>query len=189
MVDLFRGAGRYPGTVSFRPFWEMNLDVAAYSLNYAGPDRQVRDVDEWINTWRYLVDLQRRIGGPRVRWMFCANGSDVGDVPMEAYWPGRDYVDTVALDTYNGIWSGWTSFDGLVRPMYDRLVALAPGLPVAIGEVGSREATGPGEPGKADWVREMFRSTEFPALDQVLFFSARTTSDYRLDSSGEALAA
>lgn len=189
LVDIFQGAARYPGTVSFRPFWEMNLDVATYSLNYPGADRQVADVDEWIRTWRHLVGLQRRVGGSAVRWMFCANGSDVGDTRMEAYWPGREWVDEVALDTYNGIWSGWTSFDDLVRPMYRRLVALAPGLPVAIGEVGCREATAPDEPSKADWIRAMFLSTEFPALQNVLFFHARTTSDYRLDSSASALAA
>lgn len=189
LANLFGGAGRYPGAVSFRPFWEMNLNVATYSLNYPGPDRQVTDVDEWIRTWRYLVDFQRRIGGARVRWMFCANGSDVGDTPMEAYWPGRAHVDEVALDTYNGIWSPWSSFDDLVRPMYDRLVALAPGLPVAIGEVGSRESTEPDGPSKADWVRDLFTSTEFPALSQVLFFNAQTTSNYRLDSSADALAA
>lgn len=186
---FFAAAAAYPRRVSLRPFWEMNTPTPTYSvLNYA-TSGQVRDVEEFGDTWRYLVDRQRRVGGDNVRWLFCANGNDVGGIAMEEYWPGGTYVDELGLDTYNDTWTPWTDFDDKVTPMYERLVALAPDRPVIIGETGSREPENPDEPDKGSWVRDLFLSTEFPALTEVLFFHAVRRSDYRLDSSPQSLAA
>jgi mannan endo-1,4-beta-mannosidase len=185
---FFAAAATYPGRVSLRPFWEMNTPVPTYSVTSDRPTGQVRDVEQFRSTWRYLVDRQRQVGGSTVQWMFCVNGTDVGGVAMEEYWPGASHVDVLGLDTYNDVWTPWTPFDDKVAPMYERLVALAPGRPVVIGETGCREGHGD-EPGKASWVREMFLSREFPQLTEVLFFHADRRSDYRLTSSPAALAA
>lgn len=83
--QFFTGAAQYPHRVILRPFWEMNASAARYSLNHQGHDRQVSDVQEFRDTWRYLVALQRSIGGPQVRWFFCANGEDVGS--LRSNWP------------------------------------------------------------------------------------------------------
>lgn len=187
LTSFFGKAAEYAGAVVIRPFWEMNSSGSPYSLDYTGPNRQVDNIDQFVDTWRHLVQLQRGIGGSRVRWLFCANGTDTGKVPMEAYWPGAQYVDEVGFDTYNDDWGPWASFEDRVRPMYERLRHLAPDLPVSIGEIGCKESGAPAGESKATWLRGMFQSREFPALEHISFFNADKGIDWRLNSSDEAL--
>lgn len=188
VTAFFRKAANYPGVVTLRPFWEMNSSGSPYSVDYSGGERQVESTEHFIATWRHLVKLQRAVGGTRIRWMFCANGSDTGAVPVEAYWPGAEYVDDVGFDTYNDERRSWTSFDDLVAPMYSRLEKLAPGLSVHLGEIGCKEAGAPAGHSKGLWVREMFQTRSFPRLASVSFFNADKGVDYRLDSSADSLA-
>ena len=187
LASFFAKAAAYPRTVILRPFWEMNANAATYSLNYRGPDRQVQNAAEWIKTWRYLVTLQRRVGGARIRWFFCANGSDVGPVTMEQYYPGTSWVHEIGFDTYNDDWAPWTDFDDKVLPMYRRLTAIDSRSPVTIGEIGCKESGAPPGQSKATWSRKMFLSTRFSRLTNVCFFNADKEEDWRLYSSGSAL--
>ena len=76
---------------------------------------------------------------------------------FERYYPGRRYVDVLALDGYN--WGatkprfgGWRSFGKVFTRPYRRLSRLGR-QPIWIAEVGSAPEGGD----KAAWVRNMFR--------------------------------
>lgn len=186
LTSWFTSAKNYAGTVIFRPFWEMNANAAAYSMAYTGADKQVTSTAQFISTWRYIVNLQRSVGGTNIRWFFCANGSDVGAYPVESYYPGDAYVDEVGFDTYNETtYASWTSFDDKLAPMYARVTALNSVAPVTIGELGSIESVS-GET-KATWSTNMFLSLQFPRLRTVCFFNAIRGIDWRLNSSSGSL--
>ena len=85
-------------------------------------------------------------------WVWCPNANSVPEEPFnvaEAYYPGDDYVDWVAVDGYN--WgtskdsSSWQSFDEIFgKPLAD-VARYAPGKPVMIagatpGAVGTAVA-------------------------------------------------
>jgi len=79
---------------------------------------------------------------------------------FERYYPGRRYVDVLALDGYNwGVtkpqFGGWRSFGKTFRKPYRRLSRLGP-QPIWIAEVGSGTEGGD----KAAWLRDMFRTAQ-----------------------------
>lgn len=188
LTAFFRAAARHPRTVIIRPFWEMNSSAPAYSLNYPKIDRQVDSLAQFIETWRYIVNVQRSVG-PGIKWFFCANGTDTGQNRAEQYWPGTDFVDEIGFDIYNDDRSPWASFNDRAKPMYDRLVRLAPDLPVSIGEIGCRETGAPEGESKSSWTQQMFLSESFPNLTNVCFFNAHKDGqpDWRLYSSADTL--
>jgi beta-mannanase len=189
LTAFFRKAAEFPRTVTIRPFWEMNGDYYPYSMSYSGGDRQVTSTEEFRNTWRHLVSLQRSVGGRNIRWFFCVNNDDLGDYRMEDYYPGSGYVDVLGLDCYGDNRPPRVTFDQHIRPMYDRVAALDPRLPITLGELGYRTAGGTDGQDKAQWIHDMFESTQFSRLTQINFFHAGNhEADWRLNSSPAALA-
>ena len=184
--SFFGNVAAYPGTVTIRPFWEMNCNTSAWSVDHAGS--LAGSVSQFRAAWRYLIQLQRAVGGSRTRWYFCVNGTDVGPTKMESYWPGADVVDEVGLDTYNDDWSPWADFADKVRPMYTRLTALDGNKPVSIGEIGCKPYGAPAGESKARWSEKMFTTLEFPRLRQVDFYNTNAGTDWRLQSSNDSLA-
>jgi hypothetical protein len=158
---------------------EPNLDRLPWSLTHPAPC--VHDVDEWIETWRYVA-TRRPVTGDRtstLAWMWCVDGADAGVVPAESYWPGADVVDVLGIDAYNGF-GPWTSPVDLIRPMYERVTALHPSADLWLAEIGCRDAD-PGEPhDKAAWFEELLSSTEFPRLARLCFFHADNERDWRI---------
>ncbi len=129
---LISGAGAYPGRVVIRFAHEPNLDRLPWSLDHPTPC--VRDLDEWIDTWRYVARHPPSDGdrGGNVVWMRCVDRADSGALNAESYWPGADHVDVLGIDAYNGFGS-WTSPLGLITPMYDRITA--PGVARTIADM------------------------------------------------------
>lgn len=185
---FFSNAAKHPRSVTIRPFWEMNCSASSASVDYRNGPRLVTSVNQFKDTWRHLVGLQRQVGATNVKWFFCVNGSDVGTHRMEEYWPGAEYVDEVGLDTYNDDWSPWADFDVKVAPMYTRLAALDPYLPISIGEIGCKDYGAPPGQSKASWSEKMFLSSQFPRLRHVDFYNRNQGIDWRLQSSGSSLA-
>jgi beta-mannanase len=128
-----------------------------------------------------VVDRQRAISS-NVAWQWCVNSLDMGGIPAESYWPGADYVDIMSIDAYNG-YGAWASAVKTIKPMYDRLCALDPTAPIWIAELGCR-AVAPGETySKAQWLSDLFNTTQFPRLTTVMFFNQYRERDWRV--SGE----
>ncbi len=182
--DFFSQSRSYPGSVTVRLFHEMNGNW--YPWTVASSTSNVASVDDWIRGWRHVVDAARAAGAINTRFMFCANMNDVGGIPVERYWPGEEYVDLIGLDGYNWGWNGdgtpLVSAQALIGPMYARLTSLHRTAPFEIGEIGCAE-----NPGKAQWLENLYRSRDFPRLGGLLFFSEKKEQDWRLDSNQRCL--
>jgi hypothetical protein len=144
--------------------------------------------------WRHLHAIFAAEGGDDVRWVWSPHVPDPRAERFEACYPGHDVVDWVALDGYN--WgrslpgTRWQAFDAVFADAYRDLVALAPGKPVMLAEIGCAEDGGD----KAAWIREAFGSAlsaRYREVAAVVWFHAfpRDHADWRVDSSPSALEA
>lgn len=189
LASVFDSCEAYGGPVVIRPWWEFNDS----NSGSAPGNGSCATTAEWIATWRYVVNYYRsHYSSGRVKFFWCANGSDIGPNAMESFWPGAAYVDEVGFDTYNETeYSSWQTFEQKVGPIYDRVVATAavdgaPGnaLPVSIGEIGSVSGTAPGQ-ARADFFQGMYLTGKFPRLKHVTFFhTANTGTDWRINVEG-----
>lgn len=176
-----RGVRAIGTAVYLRPFPEMNGDWTPWS----------GDPDALVAAWRRIAGIFEREGADNVRWVWSPNVTDEPRVHanrMEAYYPGSDVVDVLALDGYNWgttqPWSAWQSFDEVFAGGYARIAALGP-QPIWFAEVSSAEQGGD----KAAWIRDMMASTSFDRLGAIVWFHEDKETAWHVDSSRGALAA
>lgn len=176
-----RGVRQSPGLVYLRPFPEMNGDW----VDWNGDPEGLRAA------WTHMAALFEAEGAHNVRWVWSPNVSDEPRTTanrMENYYPGDAHVDVFGLSGYN--WGntrpyiGWRSFAEIMAGPYVRLTALGP-HPVWVTETASSEEGGD----KADWIRGMFTTDDFPRLEAIIWFNEAKEADWRLESSSAALAA
>jgi mannan endo-1,4-beta-mannosidase len=189
-IDQFAAeAAAYERPVYLRFGHEMNGDWMSYSAGRDGGP----SAEHFKDAWRRVVDRFRAQGATNVRFIWCPNESDFPDRDgnhLEDYWPGEEYVDIVGFDAYN-----WTdalprrgsgdnrTFDEIVKGPYERIGRLTD-KEVWLCEFGTVE------PGKAEWIEDMFESRSFPRLTGLIYFSENdqrdVQRDWRLDSSPDA---
>lgn len=132
--------------------------------------------------WTHVVDVARSAGATNVKWVWAPLAEDVpneGVNHFENYYPGRKYVDVLALDGYN--WGGgtpqfggWRPFRKIFRSAYKRIRKLGP-QPVWIAEVGSASDGG----SKARWVRNMFRTAQkWKRLKAIVWYNQDKERDW-----------
>jgi hypothetical protein len=97
----------------------------------------------YIAAHRHIVDLMRGEGADNLTWVWHVNWLDEPEQKWNAfenYFPGENYCDWVALSAYGPTTpltrDGTESFAFKMREAYPRLIKLAPGKPVIIGEFG-----------------------------------------------------
>jgi hypothetical protein len=143
----------------------------------------------YIAAWRHMHDIFDQEGVGNVRWVWSPYALDV---PMknrfETYYPGRKYVDILALDAYN--WgvsdsnSGhrserrWQEVDELMLSPYQRLANIG-AQAVWLTEVGSAEEGGD----KARWLQTLLESHNYTRIRAVVWFDADKERDWRITSS------
>ena len=80
--------------------------------------------------------------------------------------------------------SKWRSLANVFGPTYDELTQAHADKPIMIAETGC-----PGRrPEKANWIRKGFLSAvpkQFPQLQAVVYFDAKTDRDWRANTSGD----
>jgi hypothetical protein len=144
--------------------------------------------------WHRLHAIFREAGAANVAWVWSPHVVDRRAADFEPFFPGADVVDWLALDGYN--WgrshrsTRWRSFEAIFAESYHRIVALAPGSPVMLAEIGCAEEGG----NKAAWIRDaLLRSVPkgCPAVRSVVWFHADPPghANWRVDSSPGALEA
>lgn len=145
--------------------------------------------EEYVEVWRRLRLIFAEEGASQVKWIWSPNVDYPGACPLEAFFPGDQYVDWVGMDGYNGgtalPWGGWLSFSQIFGPTYQRLSALS-NRPIMVSETASVEQGGD----KAAWIRSAFLSeipSHFPRIRAVVWFHARKEADWRVNSSTTAL--
>ncbi|MGN6300933.1 MAG: glycoside hydrolase family 26 protein [Angustibacter sp.] len=175
-------AYRYPVYLRFAP--EMNGDWNPWSEKVNHNRR-----GDYVRAWRHVHTLFRRMGARNVRWVWTPIVNHWHSTPLRQVFPGNAYVDVVGLDGYN--WGstkpylGWRSFGQIFNPSI-RDVRQLSSRPLWITEVGSTEEGGD----KAAWVRDMFRSVQRDTrISGLVWFNADKETDWRVNSSPEAMAA
>ncbi len=164
---------------------EMNLS------NYPWTDGSNGNaVGDYVSAWRHVHDLFDRAGASNVSWVWSPNVPTRGSQPLSEVFPGRKYVDVLALDGYNWgttqSWSGWVDPCRLFGPGLSELRSLAPGLPLVIAETGCAESGGD----KALWSKQLvdYLSRQSDVVGLIMFNQNKEV-DWRIDSSPSALAA
>jgi hypothetical protein len=146
---------------------------------------------EFTSAWRRYVTVFRNAGTTNASWTWMMTPSSFGSAPIgpggDAFYPGDDVVDWIALDAYN--WFGcaagkptsWRSLSTVIAPFMTW--AARRDKPVMLAELGSVEDPADSER-KATWIRDAARTfTTYPQVKAAIFFSAVGTCSWWLDSS------
>jgi len=140
--------------------------------------------------WRHVVRVVRREGARNVRWVWSPLTEDVpntGGNRFERYYPGRRYVDVLALDGYNWgastpQYGGWRSFRKIFRKPYKRIRKLGR-QPIWIAEIGSASDGGD----KARWVRNMFKNARrWRRVKAIVWYDQDKERDWSTASAASA---
>ena len=108
--------------------------------------------EEFVASWRHIVDLYRAEGADNVIWVWNVTGWESNLDRLPGLWPGNDYVDWLSWEAYNmtgcDVQPNWTevlSFEDALRPAYDWIQnegpehGIDPDKPVMIGEMGTTD--------------------------------------------------
>jgi beta-mannanase len=174
-----RALAAYGGPVYLRPMHEMNGDWYPWGGTVNGNSPAT-----FVAAWRHLHDIFTAVGATNVRWVWSPYAVDVPDVAsnrFELYYPGRRYVDVLALDGYN--WGkgngGWRTPAQLFASALARIAELGP-QPIWIAETACASTGG----SKPQWIRELFAlAAAHPRLDALVWFNVDKERDWRADAS------
>lgn len=193
-----------PGTVLLEPAWEMNGNWSDYRWQGVANGGDTNAPALYRQAWQRIVRIFREQGATNVRWVFNPNvGNPLTWQATGAshwnwyanYYPGDAYVDYVGMHGFNAptvFGAPWATFDTLfdgesADRMLSDVIARYPGKPVIIGEFGSEEGAGDA---KAQWIRAAFaRLRSHPAVVGAVWFNMNKETNWRVDSSAQALAA
>ncbi len=199
IVAVARRVKAYGRVVAIRPWAEMNGDWQPWQPTARPTDGYATGYQAFIAAWRNLVNVFRAEGATNVRWVFNPTTDTYAETTdVRRIWPGQGYVNILGLDGYNWGTAGnltWRSFANIYQIQYNRLVALAPTLPLWICEVGCADplstrnaVTAPAGQSKAQWWKEMsLVSQKMLAVRAVVLFDVCKERDWRASSSAPAL--
>jgi hypothetical protein len=140
---------------------------------------------DFVGMWRrvHATFDAAGLGPTRLGWIWSVNHEDVGGFPAEAFFPGDDVVDWVAVDGYNwGVsqsWSSWRSPSDVLGAMVGRVRAISV-RPLALTETASSSATGSGSDlaAKSQWVTDLFGYAVVAQARMVVWFNADKETDW-----------
>jgi mannan endo-1,4-beta-mannosidase len=145
---------------------------------------------QFVKAWRHVRDIFTRVGATKVTWVWCPNVDFTGKLtPIERLYPGDAYVDWTCLDGFN--WgetrnsAGWQTFDEIYHSTYRRVLKIAGGKPMLIGEMASEERGG----SKAQWIRKTLRTipSRYPKVRGVIWFDENDRGmHWPIESSAKA---
>jgi len=148
----------------------------------------------YVSTYRRVHDLVVKAGAKNVIWLWSPNANSVPEAEFnlaEAYYPGDDYVDWIAVDGYN--WgaskdtSSWQSFDEIFAKPFSDIARYAPSKPIMVGEVASTSKGGD----KKAWIADFFSVVKYtyPNLRAWVWFNQNKETDWSFDSDKAMLEA
>lgn len=149
---------------------------------------------DFVAAWRHVRGVVSKAASPiPIIWALTFNAEDV---PLEAwnapdrYDPGREMVDVVAIDGYNG---GerlpphqWRSFAAVAEKQIRSLRSLFPGKPILILETASAAGKD-----RAAWITAFFERMKESFADIPLFvwFDVAKEADWRIAADPASQAA
>lgn len=138
---------------------------------------------DYINAWRHVHAIFKAEGVDNVIWVWSPH---LSYGPMNAYYPGAEYVDMVGCTVLNYgnavFWSDWWSFDQIFGTHYQELSAFA--KPIMIAEFASLTEGG----NRNIWYRESINQVydKYTNVKALLFFNYsddKTVTDRSLNWS------
>lgn len=167
-------------TVYIRLAHEMNGDWYPWA-----PAASDATPETYIAMWRHVKEQveAQSTDELQLKWVWAANGTDVGAYTMEELYPGDECVDMVAVDCYNWgtsqSWSSWQSPHELFSEPVSRLQSLSD-KPIAITEVGTSSLTSSSyDPSqKAAWITDAFAVFDELGVEMCVWFNEDKESDW-----------
>jgi len=154
------------------------------------------DPGNYIIAYRRIHQIFDQVGVPHssVRWVFAPNGWSHYryDYPFEDYYPGKEFVDVVAISAYNFggcLPNAWQTPEQVFNnpkanylsegKFLDRMRILAPGKKIFISQTG----TAGGSTAKNSWLNEAHDYLAgYPGVSGVLYFNLRSQCEWRVYS-------
>jgi hypothetical protein len=164
--------------------WEMNGFWFPWSEGVNGNKK-----GEYVTAWRHVHDIFSSVGANNASWVWCPNVDFTRKlIPLNKVYPGDDYVDWTCLDGFN--WgkrtdsAGWQSFNQVFHETYKRVLKIAPGKPMLLGEVASNETGG----SKPAWIKNMLREVpRYRRIRGLIWFDVKDrNTHWPLESSKKA---
>lgn len=144
-----------------------------------------RSPERFVAMWKrvHAIFADLGLGPSHLQWMWCVTNADHGPFAAEAYYPGDEWVDWVAVDGYN--WgsstrtSKWQTPDEVLGPMIARLRAQT-GKPIALAEVASTSLTTNGdEPAaKGQWITDLFAWVRTQPVRMVCWYNVDRDAEF-----------
>ena len=171
--------GSWGQPVYLRFAHEMNGDWYPWAAGVNGNTEA-----DYIAAYRHVHDVVASTGATNISWVWNPNVPYWGSTPLDRLYPGRDYVDVVALDGYNWgtsqSWSSWQEPEALFGDGIAQLRQLAPGTPIMIAETASSEIGG----SKPQWISDLFRYVSAQQdVVALVWFHIVKEADWRIDST------
>jgi beta-mannanase len=95
--------GKYDDVIKKYAIWVKNKAIPVYlrlGYEFDGPHNEL-DPEEYIKAYRHIVDLMRAEGVDNVAFIWHSYASKpYKDYPLEAWYPGDDYVDWVGISVF-----------------------------------------------------------------------------------------
>ncbi len=179
-------ARAWGGTFYLRFAAEMNGSWFPWAVGVNG-----NTAADYVRAWRHVVGIFRRVGVDGVRWIWSPNIDYPGaTASFASIYPGKAYVDWLALDGYNWGTSApghsWQSLTTVFGASYDSLAALDAAKPMMIAETASSEEGGD----KASWITSAMlteMAARFPRFRALVWFDEQKETSWLVDSSSGAL--
>ena len=137
---------------------------------------------DYVAMWQRVVGIFDRLGldAAHLQWVWCVNNEDVGGFSAEAFYPGDNFVDWIAVDGYNWgtsqTWSSWKSPAQTYDAMLSRIRSLTT-KPVALTEFASTSAGG-GVAFKSQWIADLFQYVTAQDIRLVCWFNEDKETDW-----------
>ncbi len=141
---------------------------------------------DYQQMWHTVRAKFTGVDGSHLQWVWTVNHVDVGGYAAEAYYPGHDEVDWVAIDGYNWgtsqSWSTWQTPQYVFDNMLGRLRSLASAKPLAITEGASSTTTTSGinSTGKSQWIADMFTYANTQNVRMLVWFNEDKETDWAI---------
>jgi mannan endo-1,4-beta-mannosidase len=165
----------YPVAINFDH--EFNYTVSPWGPRYHA-------AKDFVNAWRHIVMLFRKIGASRVTWIWNPATNGYGRVPVRPWYPGSAYVTWIGLDGY--FTTPQSTFETVFGPTLADLKTFTK-LPVFIDETAANPASQ-----RVRAIDSLFRGLErTPAIKGLVWFDYDKASgrDWQIENDPAALAA
>lgn len=143
---------------------------------YDGPER-------FRAAYRHVVSLARELGADNIDWVFHVNDRDSPATKwnrMENYYPGRTWVDAVAVSVYGAqtpMQRDISDFRSAMDGVYPRLVKIARRKPFYLAEFGAAQNP---RVDQAEWTRAALSdiaARRWPLLAGISWWNERWQND------------